>query len=467
MSAYARLLGKTKQFLSQCHAAAKVSTQLDGLDKQNLLDKAKHLSHIHALPSPTWPLMVQTMLDQEWSAADTKKQKTSVKNVLDVIPEWWEIDPLLVVQTITSESSQKSTLSAIFKEANALYSKLKVVTIYNHQKTGEKTEIDGREMFIAEPVPEQFDQKEGFKESLSAIDDTFPELKQIRDAYKLIIEKTERKSDKSIRHIPVLTDEEIEEHEQRQKELYILEMKERYTPRIIHGDVFEELPQLRDGSIDLVCVDPPYNMDKTEWDSYGSGKEYADWCSPWIKECQRVLTETGSMYVFGRNRMLSHIQHILDGIGMVFRDWITWDTIQGAGGFLYPNRQENILFYSKTDKTYKDADAIKLERHEQHIREYKGKEYKFKTPSNIWRFPCVDDKDADRTGHPTQKPINLISRIVTGSCPVDGVVLDPFCGSGTTLVSAMQNTRRSIGIDNNHEYIGISKGRTSKIEINY
>jgi DNA modification methylase len=153
----------------------------------------------------------------------------------------------------------------------------------------------------------------------------------------------------------------------------------------------------------------------------------------------------------------------MDSIGFHYRNWITWDTIQGAGGGLWVNRHEDILYLSKTDKTFEDSESVKLERSEENVREYKGVSYEFKSPSNVWRFPCVDNKNADRTDHPTQKPVELIERIIKASCPDDGLVLDLFMGSGTTGVAAIKTKRRCIGFEMNPLYIQIAENRFNNV----
>ena len=228
--------------------------------------------------------------------------------------------------------------------------------------------------------------------------------------------------------------------------------------KIINGDCLEELKKLDTESVDLIATDPPYNINKAEWDSFGSGEQFAAWCVEWFVECKRILKPEGSMYIFGLNRMLSHLQKWLDE-NMIYRNWITWDTIQGAGGGLWTNRTEAILYYSKTDDTYEDKKNIRLERHEKNIREYKGKTYKFKNPSNIWRFPCVDDKSKDRTDHITQKPVEIMERIIKASCPKGGLVCDPFSGSGTTMIAAYRNDRKAIGFENDKIIFNIAKER--------
>ncbi len=238
-----------------------------------------------------------------------------------------------------------------------------------------------------------------------------------------------------------------------------------YTPRLMHGDTLKEITKIGSESIDLVVTDPPYNMDKADWDSYGSAEEFADWMELWLEECFRVLKPTGSIYVFGLNRMLSHVQMRMEKIGFKYRNWIIWDTVQGAGGGLWVNRQEAILYFSKSDDVYEDKDSIKLYRSEENIREYKGKTYEFKNPSNIWRFPTVDDKAEDRTAHPTQKPVELIERIIKANSKEGDTILDCFMGSGSTGVAAMKNRRLSVGIEMNETYISISKKRFSSVEL--
>ena len=115
--------------------------------------------------------------------------------------------------------------------------------------------------------------------------------------------------------------------------------------------------------------------------------------------------------------------------------------------------------------SFEDDNAVRVERHEAHIREYKGREYRFKNVSNIWRLPCVDDKDTERTEHPTQKPVELMERIIRASSPHGGMVLDCFIGSGTTGVAAMQLERICIGIDQDRHYLDIAERRFALAEI--
>ncbi|RLA39666.1 MAG: hypothetical protein DRR06_18750 [Gammaproteobacteria bacterium] len=249
-----------------------------------------------------------------------------------------------------------------------------------------------------------------------------------------------------------MADQERDERESREQRQQRIKEASEVAPvdsdqiTIINGDCINGLKSLADESVDLIATDPPYNMDKAEWDSFGSGEDFAAWCEQWLVECKRVLKPSGSIYIFGINRMLSHLQRWLDS-EMVYRNWIVWDTVQGAGGGLWVNRHESVLYYSKTDKTYEDKESIKLERHEENIREYKGKTYEFKNPSNVWRFPCVDGASEERTDHITQKPVDIMRRIIRASAPMGGMVVDPFIGSGTTAIAAYREGRRFTGYE--------------------
>lgn len=234
-----------------------------------------------------------------------------------------------------------------------------------------------------------------------------------------------------------------------------------FAPDFRCCDVLEGLSQIETASVDLVVADPPYGIGKADWDVFAPD-EYLDWCADWISECARILRLSGAMYVFGYPRVLAQLAGVLEGHRLVYRSWIAWDTIMGAGGGLWVNRHEDILYYSRSRETFEDPGAVRLERHEEHVREYRGVEYRFKNPSNIWRFPRVDDSSPERTNHPTQKPLALVERLVLASSPAGGLVVDPFVGSGTSCAAALLHRRRSIGIDSDPDAITMARARCAQ-----
>ena len=424
--------------------------------------KTNHLVEINSLPESAWPAAVDLMLEHGWSVKDTQAAVERIKSVLAARPAW--LKSATPLTRIAIEPSFAKTVLSALSTLSACWGRLpESATIYREQETDETKEIDGREFKKRIAVPSDFAPRAKFEADMAQVELT--SAKEIEAAYRTISQYIDQHAHAVESWVPVLTDAEEKERAARTAELARLQDRNSFMPRLLQGDVVEQLRALPDSHFDLVCVDPPYNMDKAGWDSFGSGKDFATWARPWLKECQRVLKDSGAIYVFGINRMLSHLQHEMDGLGLHYRNWITWDTIQGAGGGLWVNRTEAILYYGKTAETFEDSDAIKLERHEENVREYKGREYFFKNPSNIWRFPCVDDKHPERTEHPTQKPTELIERIVRASSPVGGYVLDCFMGSGTTGVACMRARRHATGIDQSAQYIAIAQARFDATEV--
>lgn len=422
----------------------------------------QHSAVINALPEASKRAMLDLLLEHGWSVKDTLAAVERVQAVEQLRPSWLKT-PTPLARVAIEPSFAKTVQSTLTSMADCHARLPDVVTLYRLEDTTETKEINGREHRKREAVAYEFAARAEFEQTLAHTELT--SAKAVEACYRALAQRIDTQAHASETWGPVLTDEEERERAARAAELARLQDREAFMPRLLHGDVVEQLRALPDAHFDLVCIDPPYNMDKAGWDSFGSGRDFAEWARPWLKECQRVLKDSGAIYVFGINRMLSHLQHEMDGLGLHYRNWITWDTIQGAGGGLWVNRTEAILYYSKTVDTFEDADAVKLERHEENVREYKGREYFFKNPSNIWRFPCVDDKHPERTEHPTQKPVELIERIVRASSPVGGRVLDCFLGSGTTGVACMRSRRHATGIDMSAQYLAIAQARFDATEV--
>jgi site-specific DNA-methyltransferase (adenine-specific) len=463
LSAYAEKVGKHKDTISTARMAAavfqKLSAYTDGLH-----DKVYHLAAIHGLPRECWQSAVEAMLAGGWSAKETGERASAANEALACKPAWLDrAVESLCKACLLSTAAAKATARTLTAVA-ALYDGLpENVVLYRHEKTDETKDIDGREMVRMRTVPIEFDARGLFASQVAAM--TSIKESDATQLCQVIRRRIEEESEASEKWVPLLTDAQQAEIDKHKAESARIAHKQRYTPELIQADVLTALSAMPSDHFDLICIDPPYNMDKADWDSLGSGAEFADWAERWLIECRRVLKDSGAIYVFGINRMLSHIQHRMDKLGFRYRNWITWDTIQGAGGGLWVNRTEAVLYYSKTESTFEDSDSVKLERHEENVREYKGKTYQFKNPSNVWRFPCVDDKSDERTGHPTQKPVELVERIVRASCPEGGIVLDCFIGSGTTGVASMKNRRRCVGVDMNAEYLDICRDRFSRCEV--
>lgn len=266
---------------------------------------------------------------------------------------------------------------------------------------------------------------------------------------------------------------------------------------VIQGDCYEVVAAWADECIDLIYLDPPFltqkrhrstNRDRSRTfafdDLWKSHHDYAKFIYERIESLHRVLKRTGSLF-FHCDRNAIHIARaVLDDIFGVenFRSEIIWTYRRWSNsknGLL--SSHQNILYYSKSDQytfrqIYTDySPATNVEQIlQQRARDAQGKSiYRRGGDGNVvsngvkkgvplgdvWDIPYLNPKAQERVGYPTQKPVLLLERIVELSTNPGDVVLDPFCGSGTTLVAAVLNDRRFIGIDISEEACELSRSR--------
>ncbi len=251
------------------------------------------------------------------------------------------------------------------------------------------------------------------------------------------------------------------------------------------GDCFTWLKTIEPGSVDLVYLDPPFFTQKTQKsntrdntqvycfsDTWTSIEEYQTFLKLRIAECKRALKDTGSMFVHCDSSASHHIRFILDEIFGPdnFQSEIIWVYRRWSNtknGLL--NAHQTIYFYSKSGKfkfnvihtdysptTNIDQILQERERDEHGKSAYKkdhdgrvvlGKAKKGVPLSNVWEIPYLNPKAIERTGYPTQKPVLLLEKIIEIATERGDVVLDPMCGSGTTLVAAALLERHWMGID--------------------
>ena len=265
---------------------------------------------------------------------------------------------------------------------------------------------------------------------------------------------------------------------------------------VIHGDCLDKVKQMNSASVDMIYLDPPFFTQKVQslkdvqgneysfGDVWNSRRDYLDYIKIRVFEFRRVLKDTGSIFLHCDDKASHHLRIILDDIfgGENFRDEIIWTYKRWSNSKkgLLPGHQ-TIFFYSKTNK-YKfnviyteyspttNLDQILQER----VRDSRGKTiYKFDNNrevvfakekkgvpmSDVWDIPFLNPKAKERVGYPTQKPVELLERVIRISTDEGDTVLDPFCGSGTTLVAAELTNRKGIGIDINHEAVKIAERR--------
>lgn len=230
------------------------------------------------------------------------------------------------------------------------------------------------------------------------------------------------------------------------------------------NDVIDQLPKK---SIDLLIIDPPYNLNK---DFHGFTFKsshhdvYLKYLRAWFPKLITLLKDNGSVYLCGDWKCTSALQQVMEeNVTVINR--ITWQREKGRGALKnWKNGMEDIWFGVKNPNNYYfNIDAVKLKRKVLAPYKENGKpkdweetnngNFRLTHPSNFWDDISVPYWSMpENTDHPTQKPEKLIAKLILASCPIGGVVLDPFLGSGTTSVVAKKLDRHYIGIEMNEEY---------------
>ena len=242
--------------------------------------------------------------------------------------------------------------------------------------------------------------------------------------------------------------------------------------RLYQGDSIKWLESLPTSSVDLVFADPPYNIKKAEWDNFESQEKYIEWSIRWIAQAARVLKPTGSLYVCGFSEILADIKHPASKYFKHCR-WLIWHYKNKANlGNEWGRSHESIIHFRKTDacklniddvRTPYGAHTLKYPSHPQaETSAYGGNGNKQRDnwipnpkgakPKDVIDIPTTCNGMGEKTPHPTQKPEELLRKFVLASSNEGDLVIDPFSGSGTTIVVAEQLKRRWMGCDMNIHY---------------
>ena len=273
--------------------------------------------------------------------------------------------------------------------------------------------------------------------------------------------------------------------------------------KIIHGDCRVQLKELDDNSIDLVYFDPPFFTQKTHSlktrdnskqyefdDKFSSQSEYLELIENVLTECKRVLKETGSVFLHCDKTASHHIRVVIDKIFDLdnFQSEIIWSYKRWSNskkGLL--NGHQIIFFYSKSkdfkfntiytnysattnidqilQERERDVNGKSVYKKDENGNVVIGKEKKGVPLSDVWDIPYLNPKAKERTGYPTQKPVLLLNQIISIASDEGDIVLDPFCGSGTTCVSAKHLKRNYIGIDKSMDAVSLAVSRLNEMVI--
>lgn len=234
------------------------------------------------------------------------------------------------------------------------------------------------------------------------------------------------------------------------------------------GDSIEWMKTINDESIDMVFADPPYNIKKADWDDFGSQERYIEWSMRWIEQASRILKPTGSLYVCGFSEILADLKHPSMRYFSSCR-WLVWFYRNKANlGKDWGRSHESILHLRKKDFGHINYDdvripygkhTLKYPDHPQADSSQYGRKGSHWTPNplgaklkDVVEIPTTCNGMNEKTPHPTQKPEELLRKLILASSSEGDLVLDPFSGSGTTAVVASQLHRQWLACDENPEY---------------
>ncbi len=248
--------------------------------------------------------------------------------------------------------------------------------------------------------------------------------------------------------------------------------------KIYNIDAIKLLEKLSDNLIDLAIIDPPYNLKKADWDTFINEKEFFKFTFNWIDKLIPKLKQNASIYIFNTPYNSSYILHYLVNKGLIFQNWITWDKRDGEGcaKYKYTTRQETILFFTKNKEHIFNYEDIRIPYDYQPRTKYgilkNGKRWypnsTGKLCGDVWHITSARHKNKlnGKTiimDHITQKPMDMIERIIKVSSNENNLILDCFIGSGTTAIACKNLKRNYIGCDINKNYIDIANKKINEI----
>jgi DNA modification methylase len=246
--------------------------------------------------------------------------------------------------------------------------------------------------------------------------------------------------------------------------------------QIIHGDSLSELKKIESESIDLIFADPPYNLQlkgdlhrpnnskvsavDDDWDKFSSFEEYDTFSRKWLSESRRVLKKNGLIWVIGSYHNIFRVGKIMQDLGLwILNDilWIKTNPMPNFKGTRFTNAHETMILASKSEKSkpHFNYHSMKIFNDDKQMR-------------SDWYIPIASGNERIKIdgekAHSTQKPEELLYRVILSTSKDGDLVLDPFFGSGTTGAVAKKLNRQFIGIEREEKYINIAKERIAKVE---
>lgn len=242
--------------------------------------------------------------------------------------------------------------------------------------------------------------------------------------------------------------------------------------KLIKDDTFKTLKKFQEKSFDMIFADPPYflsnngitcnsgkmvSVNKGEWDKSLDVESKHFFNRKWINECYRVLKDDGTIWISGTLHNIYSIGMALEEEGFKIINNITWQKTNPPPNLAcktFTHSTETIIWARKDLKNSKYTFNYNL------MKELNDN----KQMKDVWTTSLTKPSEKKSGKHPTQKPLEILDRIIRASTKENDLILDPFCGSSTTGISANRLNRKYIGIDNEKEYLDLSIRRFQEIK---
>ncbi len=240
---------------------------------------------------------------------------------------------------------------------------------------------------------------------------------------------------------------------------------------LFHGNSIELLNQWQNEKFDLIFADPPYflsndgitcssgkmvSVNKGEWDRSQGFEQDISFSEQWLRACRKVLKKNGTIWISGTLHIIYKIGYLLEKLDYDIINDIVWFKPNAPPNLscrYFTHSHEIILWARKSEDSDHsfNYDAMKY---------WNNSKDRLKNPDkqmrSVWSIPLLSKSEKKYGKHPTQKPIELLNRIITASSNEGDIVLDPFIGSGTTGIVCSVLNRKFIGIDINKDYLDLT-----------
>jgi site-specific DNA-methyltransferase (adenine-specific) len=239
-----------------------------------------------------------------------------------------------------------------------------------------------------------------------------------------------------------------------------------HSLRLLRGNCIEILNHAKENSVDMIFADPPYflsnegitchagrmvSVNKGKWDKSKGVEENHEFNLAWLRACQRVLRPNGTIWVSGTAHIIYSVGFAMQQIGYKILNDIIWYKRNAPPNLscrYFTHSTETVLWAAKNQKSKHHFDYQLMKTMN------RGKQMR-----NLWDISAPPKAEKKYGKHPTQKPVELLERIILAATKKDVLILDPFCGSSTTGVAALSLKRKYVGIDLDKSYLNLSKKR--------